>query len=220
MERKNTNAKAFSVRFNEALNLRQFPTLGNGRTSYIQEVFDVSRAGATKWLHGKSIPHRNKRKEIASKLGISLNWLEMGTGSIFDDSEVLFSAKSQVVEIPLFDLCELKHLSYFKNKKIHKTIVINKNLENADFATINVGNAMIPRFSDGDILIVEVTTDISDGDYVVVKTKSFPEALFRQYRKGASKTYLSVSNPKFDSIELSKDDFLIGKVIETRSSIG
>jgi len=212
-------AKDFAKRLNEALDLRSYPSFGRGRVNYVQEVFNISRSGANKWLHGKAIPHRRKREEIAEKLNVSLKWLETGHGEIEDIHAPRFETTLPARNIPIISMSQAYNIEEAMNDSANETIVISNQALHHGVAIRNVGNAMSPRFQEQSILIVDLKSEIADGDYVIVKTSGFPEALFRQYIKGASGDYLVALNTKFEPIRINDSCEIVGKVIEVRSQL-
>ena len=212
-------AKLFAERLNYALDLRNYPTLGRGRINYVQEVFQISRAGANKWLHGKAIPHKAKRIEICQKLGISQSWLETGHGEPKQQEPETFNANQLARAIPLLTLDQAYNYQQYLALPQAENVVVNNNIPIQAIAVKNVGDAMMPRFNHNAILIVEITNNLNDGDFIIAKSPIIPEAIFRQYVIGSAGQYLVATNPKFDPINLTETAMIIGKVIEVRSQL-
>lgn len=211
--------KQFAERLNQAFDLRNYPSHGRGRVNYIQEIFNISRAGANKWIHGKAIPHPQKRGEIAQKLGISLDWLETGEGSPLDRNEENFEADNLTHKIPLLTMQQAYNIETAINSNEIEKLIVNNTIPLNAIAINFVGNSMQPRFQEPSILIMTPGVPVTDGDYVIAKTIMLPEALFRQYVKGSSGAYLVALNPKFEPVKLDESSDIIGKVIEVRSNL-
>jgi phage repressor protein C with HTH and peptisase S24 domain len=214
-------AKEFSLRLNDALDLRSYPSFGRGRINYVQEIFEISRAGANKWLHGKAIPHAKKRVEIARKLGVNLKWLETGVGSPHDKDETLFQFSNTIAhEIPLINMRQAyQDVNELDKSTIEQLVVTHTTPQNA-IAIKNASSAMEPKLPMGAILIVETNAILSDGDYVVAKTALLPEVLIRQFIQGAENNYLVAINSKFEPIIMDKKNVtVIGKIIEVRNTL-
>ena len=209
----------FAKRLNEALDLRLYPAIGHGRTSYIQEIFAVSRVGAHNWLHGKALPHKKKRVEIANKLGISLLWLETGIGDKLETNTCIYEAKNHAIEIPLISLVDACHIENLSRDELYKkTIIASEHSENDTLFSVKyAGNSMSPKFINGSTLIIKSNFDLIDGDYVLTKVNNIPEAICRQYIVGAENNYLVAINPKFEAIVVNLDINIIGKIIEVRN---
>lgn len=211
--------KNFAERLRHALDLRGYPSHGRGRLIYLQEIFNISRSGANKWIHGKALPHRQKRVEIANLLGVNLEWLETGIGLPLEVKKEAFMSQNLVQEIPLLTMKQIYHYKKGTAHTYEESLTVNKTIPANAIAVNFVGDSMAPRFHDGSILIVHIDAPITDGDYVIAKTSILPEAIFRQYIKGSSSNYLLAINPKFETIELETDCTLIGKVIEIRNEL-
>jgi SOS-response transcriptional repressor LexA len=220
LKMQNLNWRDFSIRLNIALDLRGYPPIGEGRISYLQTIFDISRASANKWIHGRAIPHPNTRKKIAEKLGVSLSWLETGIGEATDIDPVSYHPSNEIKKIPIFsfsELYEIDNLAVMLNKVHAKdTLIVNNQIPNDCFAVSVIGDSMIPKFHSGTLLIVGMNQNIADGDFVIAKSKRFPEALFRQFILGDSGQYLLALNPKFSPIKIDSNEEILGKILESR----
>lgn len=215
----NSDILEFSQRLNHALDLRGYPSLGRGRINYVQEIFAISRAGANKWLHGKAIPHPRKRAEIASKLNISLTWLETGKGTPSDTDNTRFTSEYAAHTIPLLTLEQAYNHQAIIGRIATDKLIVNNSIPKNAFAVTCVGAAMEPKFSQGSILIIDLDISVRDGDYVLARTNLLPEAIFRQYIKGSGGGYLVAINPRFESTKIDEMTSIIGKVIEVRSML-
>jgi phage repressor protein C with HTH and peptisase S24 domain len=212
------DAEAFSKRFHEALDARGYPPMGHGRITYIIEVFELSRAGVNKWVHGLAVPHFSSRKKIAEKLGVNLAWLERGVGSMEDKIEGAFSPSKLAHEIPLMTLKDA--YDYHKRRvEDFEKLVVNNTIPSTAIAVQNAGSAMEPKFSKDILLIIDTgIKQFLDGDFVLAKTKRMPEAIIRQFIMGSESNYLVAINDKFDPVAINTSVEIIGKVIEARSA--
>src|SRR3990167_2045631 len=173
----NDNNISFSKRLTQALDLRNFPPIGNGRASALQELFGLSRAGANKWLHGKAFPHKAKRLEISQKLGVNLHWLETGNGQPLDHDPLQFQVDSLIRSIPLITMEQVYWLPKTLEEKKYETMIVNSDMPLSIFAVKFAGDSMFPKFTDGSILIIDSNQSIQDGDFVLAKTNIIPEAI-------------------------------------------
>ena len=206
-----TLTDGFKDRLIQALDLRNFPPMGKGRVAAVQELFSLSRAGATKWLHGKSFPHKKKRCEVAEKLGVNLLWLETGNGGPLDvDSR--FEASSLIQEIPHK---ALNHLHENSNDQVYASAYLPTDV----FAITYVGDSMFPKFQSENILIISPSDVPQDGDYVLAKSSLLPEAVIRQYIIGSGNQYLVALNPKFGPTIIDDAVSILGKVVEVRAKL-
>lgn len=211
--------KDFAERLNIALDARKFPPIGQGRVTYVHKIFSVTRMGANNWIHGKSIPHRNKRVLIAEKLKINLEWLEVGLGEMFDvdkDIKVLESTRKVYISTPE----NVYSSQYASEESTNKYILCDETSPQDIFVMIVSGSSMQPIIESGDYVIVSTDYILEDGDYVIVKSEIMPEAMVRQYVKGHSSDYLVATNRKFPPIKLdsNKEDIIIGKVTKVEKN--
>lgn len=73
----------FSKRLNMALDAFGVPPKGKGRQTQTAKIFGVGQKGARKWLEGEGFPSSEKMAEIASRLGVRLDWLASGRGEMY-----------------------------------------------------------------------------------------------------------------------------------------
>jgi SOS-response transcriptional repressor LexA len=218
MKKKHEDIPGFCRRLHEALDKRGYPSIEGGRVAYLQEIFKVSRGGAYKWVYAKAMPNRDKREEIAQKLGISFRWLESGVGNMEDKDNNLFKFSTALAhEVPLLTLKE----AYDWKKFIEKTeltvkIVVGGEISNKAFAIKQVGKSMSPKFEDGDILIIEPALAYEEGDYVLCKVSNFKEALVRQWFLGSEGFYITPIHKKFESINADDGVEVIGVIVQSK----
>ena len=211
---------SFSSRLNQALDLRGYPSLGRGRIAVLQELFEISRAGANKWIHGLSIPHPKMRNSISEKLGVDLHWLETGEGSPDNYKPSYNYEDGELIKIPVLSLDAAKdYLDTTKTNTITAIFSTKKLPENC-FAVRHAGNAMEPKVSNGDLVIIDPTTSPEDGDMVLATVNSLPEAIVRQFIVGSQHNYLIAINLKFTAIPLQNETTnIIGKIVEIRKDV-
>lgn len=89
------------------------------------------------------------------------------------------------------------------------------------FALKISGESMSPRICDGDIVIVEKTFDVNNGDTVIAMVNGY-EATCKRYKKKGESIMLLPNNQDFDPMLFSKSDIknlpvkILGKVVELR----
>ena len=215
----NEKKKDFSKRLNQALDLRKYPDLGGGRISYVQEIFLLSRAGANKWIHGKSIPHRKKRILIAEKLGINLHWLETGEGDPLDIKNDVFTPVGKIHRIPILTPTQIYLKTTVDEVDNTDSIFTKDQFPAGCFAMEHIGTSMEPKYYSGVIFIIDPNASIEDGDYVVSRSRLIPEATARQYISGFDTDYLIAMNNKFEPIKIPKGEHegdIFGKILAAK----
>ena len=89
------------------------------------------------------------------------------------------------------------------------------------FALKISGESMSPRICDGDIVIVEKTFEVNNGDTVIAMVNGY-EATCKRYKKTGENIMLLPNNQDFDPMLFSKSDIknlpvkILGKVVELR----
>jgi len=73
--------QAFSKRLNDVLDDAGFAAKGNGRQLSLGKEMGVSQKGARKWLEGEAIPETTRLIDIATRFGVSFEWLATGRGA-------------------------------------------------------------------------------------------------------------------------------------------
>lgn len=81
---------AFGKRLNELLDQKGAPPLARGRGEWAAKRYRASTASAWAWLHGKSIPARERARSMADDLGVSYEYL------IFGDLEPISGSPSSL----------------------------------------------------------------------------------------------------------------------------
>ena len=82
------------------------------------------------------------------------------------------------------------------------------------YSLVALGDSMSPILNEGDYVTVSPNTDPSNGNIVVFRLKN-DKAGIKRYREIGTKVSLEPDNPKYESIEYNRNDFLfLHKVIE------
>lgn len=209
---KENEKKAFAARLNKALDLYGIVAKHQGRSYIVAEMFRLSQRGAACWINGEVYPPKSRRKEIAKKLDVNYDWLEFARG----EPTIHCSQAPGVKNLPVLNLIEAVDytnvIAGFKGQRIF----IDAPVSNEAFIVRSTGKAMAGQFPEGTLLVVDPKAVPIHGDYVIAKIKKIPEALFRQLNRGATSSYLTALNPNFCSINLTKDDEIIGVVVEAK----
>ena len=203
----------YATRFNLALDLHGVAQKNQGRSLIIGDMFGLTQRGAARWVNGEVLPPKARRKEIANQLKVNFEWLEFGHG---EPRPNLGSEK--IKQLPIITQMEAKNhelaLASFSGRKISFDTNANQN----SFVIEVTGSAMEPRFGPGTLIVVDPTASIKDGDYVLVYIEKLSEVLFRQYVRGENYIHFVPSGPGFSSMDMRRDDKIIGAVVEMRQT--
>lgn len=81
------------------------------------------------------------------------------------------------------------------------------------FALRVVGGSMEPRFREGDIIIVDPSRVVENGDYIVAKIND-DEATFKKYVRDGGKVLLMPLNPAYPSHDVTDREWkIVGRVV-------
>lgn len=112
--------ETFSKRLNLALDLAGYPVKGAGRQVHLAKAFNVSQKGARKWVEGEAIPATNRLIVIASDLGVNVEWLLSGHGSMRPDSPASETVSFQDSVKPWLLACFGEAIANDKTERNHR----------------------------------------------------------------------------------------------------
>jgi SOS-response transcriptional repressor LexA len=101
-------------------------------------------------------------------------------------------------------------------KCVSTNIPANKN----NYAIQVNNSAMLPRFSEGTLLIINPDYIPEDQDFIIVHSKGQKYACFKQLLTDGETSYLKSLNPDFQTIPLSKDHRILGTMVQARIDYG
>ncbi len=140
----------------------------------------------------------SKRKEISETIKKEYNILI--TKPVND---TVFSVEDEFTRtIPLYDSPVSAGCGNYLDSDGSRSIVLNLNdiTERADFAVRVRGDSMIPKYDDGDIVLVEAASDVDEGSVGIFILNG------ESYIKKLGRNTLISLNPKYSAIPLSSDD--------------
>ena len=174
-----------------------------GLASYLE----ISPSKITDAVRRGSIPQAWLYK-IAYRTGYNVEWLKTGRG---EKMQAIYVAEPRV---PLYlakfpagpmgsviepEVCD----DYFSLSPKGKP----------RFAVPVRGDSMTPDFRDGDIIIVERTSQASAGDFVLAKCDAEEEGTFKKLVKKRDGYVLQPLNGEFSEIPLDQKHRIVGKVV-------
>lgn len=211
---KEVEKKAFSQRFNQALDIFGVPPKNQGRSLLVAEMFSLTQRGAARWINGEVYPPKQKRKDISLKLGVNYDWLEFARG----EPTVQHSQSAGIKNLPLLTLFEAVNYSKVIAGFNGQRFPVDSRVSDQSFVVRSSGKAMAGQFPEGTLLVVDPEEVPGDGDYVLATVKKIPEAIFRQLVMGDMASYLVAIDQSFSTIELNRGDDVIGVVVEAKLS--
>ena len=150
---------------------------------------------------------------IAKALDVSLEWLSGGSGP-------MEAAPALGVAVPLVSFVQAGAWTESPLQDGDEWISCDRRVSERAFALRVKGNSMQPRFSDGDVIIVDPAIEPIPGDFVVAKIRAQEEATFKQYRRKTPKEYeLRPLNEDYETITVTSKTggMIIGPMVEHHS---
>jgi SOS-response transcriptional repressor LexA len=200
----------FADRLNLAMDKEGFPPKNKGRIQLLAEMVGLTHRGASKWVNGESRPPAGKYADLAKKLNIRLDWLKNGEGEMMEKKEVPSLFLHEQISIPVYLIEDFGKI----DKNLIQTIDCDLPIRGEGFAIKLESDAMSPRFPIGSIAIFDSGKTAQDGDFVLIKSSAYPLPILRQLLISGGINYLYAHNPKFDKLNLSFSDKILGVMIQ------
>jgi phage repressor protein C with HTH and peptisase S24 domain len=146
-------------------------------------------------------------EQYADLLNLNINWLLTGDGP---------KNITQVRNVPIIDWQEAlhypKHID-FSSKKLTSSDI---DLSPLSFALIVDNNAMEPRYPEGTIIIIDVELTPKIKDFALISTKDKKVPIFKQIVQVDGNLYAKSLNPSYKPIKITKNDQMMGKVVQAK----
>ncbi len=205
----------YAKRFNTSLDLYGVPQKNQGRSLIVAEMFGLTQRGAARWVNGEVLPPKARRKEIANRMKVNFDWLEFGHG----EPRTATGNSNNLKQFPVITQHEAKDHKRVLASFSGRRMAFETKASDESFIIEVTGKAMEPRFGPGTIIVVDPNSSVKDGDYVLVYINKISEVLFRQYIVGDNYIHLVPSAEGFTSINMAKDDKIIGVVVESKQTL-
>ncbi|MFQ1876310.1 LexA family protein [Aeromonas veronii] len=189
------------------------------RLGYSQEILGsrvgVSRVSISQWERGENTPNGRYLNELASALGVTVDWLLTGSGDTpqlpaehptpgYHNVEPAVIPQGKRIPVISYvqagnwrEMCE--QATTFDGNVEYVTASVD--IGSCGFGLWLRGDSMLPLFKEGDLIIVDPDEAPQPGDYVVAKNGS-NEATFKKYRpRGIDETGQEV----FELVPLNDD---------------
>lgn len=150
---------------------------------------------------------------LAKALDVSLDWLAENTGP-------MELPPSVGTPVPLVSFVQAGAWTESPILNSDEWISCDRRVSERAFALRVQGQSMMPRFNDGDVIIVDPAIEPVPGDMVVAKIRAQEEATFKQYRRKSPKEYeLRALNEDYETITVTSKTggMIIGPMVEHHS---
>lgn len=192
-----------------------------GRGAEIAKILGVTPKAVSKWFSGETTPSPSKTYALAKYLGVTPEWLTFG------DQNVVPANVKKSHSYPL--ISSIQAGTWTDACDFHDSIgydYIDTEIdagEGAFFLRIS-GLSMEPKFSEGDLVLIDIRKRPHPGDFVAAVNGN-GEATLKRYRElgeisesGNPHFELVPLNPDFPTLSSMKQEIrIIGVAVEHRS---
>ena len=203
--------------------LRQDRNITQGK---LAEKLGLSRSTIAMYETGGSEPDLETLKDIASFFNVSVDYL-MGREQKIDNNVAGVQMERQTVKIPVYGTIPAGvPIEMIEDSYIEAYEDINADLlrgGNTYFALRVKGDSMLPKFENGDILILKQTEDCESGAYCAVSI-NHTECTFKKVIKKMNGITLMPLNPEYEPLFFTNKEVaelpvtILGVVKEVRRS--
>jgi len=202
--------KTFAERLNEALILRNMKP----SDLVLKSKDQLEKSSVSHYLSGKYNAKQDKLTVIAEILNVNESWL-MGY-------DVSINPTTKGIKIPVLGRVVAGiPMEAFEEIIDYEEITKEMASHGEHFGLVVKGDSMLPRFVEGDVVIVRKQSDVESGDIAVILINGLDATIKRISRDSNGITLIPLNNfymPKFYSNEdIEKLPIIIsGKVVELR----
>lgn len=191
-------------------NIRKYRIIKHMTQLDLAKLLNVSDKTVSSWETGEKIPRMGNIEKIANCFGLNK------TDLIEDTSKSRF-------KIPVLG----KVIAGYPVEAVENIIdyeeITSKMASLGEYFALQVkGDSMMPRFTEGDVVIVRKQDDVDNGDIAIMLVNG-DEATIKKVQKFEGGINLIPSNPTYDVITYTNEEIetlpvrCLGKVVELRA---
>lgn len=208
----------FAERLCEALLAR------NMSAAELSRALGINEGTVSQYKKGLYEPKQKRTQEIARILNVSIAWL-MGADIPMRPYEFPLAVNSnkKSTQIPVLGRVAAGYPIEAVENIIDYEEISEEMARSGEYFALQVkGDSMLPRFTDGDIVIVRKQEDIDSGDIAIMLVNGH-EATIKKVQKFEDGINLIPSNPAYDVMTFTKKEIIslpvvcLGKVVELRA---
>ena len=207
----------FASRLCEALVIRDMTA------AELSRALGINEGTVSQYKSGAYEPKQKRTQAIAKILNVSIDWL-MGADVPMDDGETNNSSKNnKYIKIPVLGTVRAGYPTEAVENIIDYEEISESMARQGEYFALQVkGDSMLPRFSEGDVVIVKKQDDVDNGDIAIMLVNG-DEATIKKVQKFENGINLIPSNPVYDVITYTKKEIMslpvvcLGKVVELRA---
>lgn len=194
----------------------------------------IPRSTLSEWIKGKYEPKQDNIFLLANALNVSPSWLMGITDTKELDIALVYDELNDTNKKHVYDYAshlldeqgsEQNNIIYIHSKLSAGTgvfdldpehveeMVYKEDIPKHDLAFLVAGDSMQPVFEDGEVVFVEKTDDIRNGQIIAVQIND--EAYIKKAYKEESRLRLVSLNTKYEDIyaDINDDIRIVGRVI-------
>lgn len=198
-----------------ARNLQNFMNINNIKRQDLCDRLDIKYSTMSEWLAAKKYPRIDKIEALADYFGVLKSDLIEETSR--------YQKRSNVTRIPVLGSVRAGIPSEAIEDIIDYEEIPQKMAKNGEYFGLRVcGNSMEPKFSDGDVVIVQKQADVNSGDIAIVMING-NDATMKKIKKNSDGIALIPTNSEYDVMFFTNEEIenfpviVLGKVVELRA---
>ena len=210
----------FAERLCEALSIR------NMSAAELSRALDINEGTVSQYKKGLYEPKQKRTQAIAKALNVSIDWL-MGADVPMDETISLLDTakrgKKRIFTVPVLGRVVAGYPMEAIENIIDYEEISEAMANKGEYFALQVkGDSMLPRFAEGDVVIVRKQEDVENGDIAIMLVNG-DEATIKKVQKFENGINLIPSNPAYDVITYTKKEIInlpvvcLGKVVELRA---
>lgn len=184
---------------------------GGWKKKDFAKAIGVTPYSVSRYLHGGAPPSREVVIRMATVLLVTTDWLLTGKGG----THSFTIAEGAIAGIPLYRAkFPAGAMGSVLDQEVAEEYFSLAGKSKPRFAVPVRGRSMEPDFRDGDLIIVERTSQARDGDFVLAKCDEDEEGTFKKLVKKRDGYVLQPLNREnYSEIPISQKHRIIGKVV-------
>lgn len=191
-------------------NIKKYRTIKHMTQLDLAKLLNVSDKTVSSWETGEKIPRMGNIEKIAKCFGLN-------------KTDLIEDAPKSKIRIPVLGTVIAGYPVEAVENIIDYEEITEQMASLGEYFALQVkGDSMMPRFTEGDVVIVRKQEDVDNGDIAIMLVNG-DEATIKKIQKFDGGINLIPSNPAYDVITYTDDDIAtlpvrcLGKVVELRA---
>ena len=178
----------------------------------LAKMLKIGKRTLIDYEKGVSEPKVSVVKSIAEICNVNPNWLLTGEGDMF--RRMRDAVEFVPTAVPIISTESPAGFPSLPpdRDRIEDYLYVPGVPENS-YALKVRGDSMLPTIRNGDYVIFVPTTEIKNGDIVIVRNE-WNEVILRRYRVKNGEVFLTSDNPEYPTVRLSDDCRIIGRAVK------